>query len=210
MRSNDLMCTYHMTIVMCAVISKWGQHPAARQDYYALNPDLSLDMARGRHAGMCGTRLGRLLTSSSNQRVCTDRGAGPAGNRKEEGRAEIGDGLATRSDDGAESDNLRRRVKNCFWRQCRAISFFRLGAICHVSCTQQTSQWIGPDPMLCLGRMVSGADEVELPRVILRCRPVVVKRHAHFVEPRQVEYSQCSINLLYIQGLPIADIQRVP
>jgi len=47
MRSNDLMCTYHMTIVMCAVISKWGQHPAARQDYYALNPDLSLDMARG-------------------------------------------------------------------------------------------------------------------------------------------------------------------
>jgi hypothetical protein len=159
---------------------RMGPTPSCAWRYSVLNPDLSLAVARGRHAGICGTRLGRLITSLSSQRVCTDRGAGPAGNRKEEGRAEIDDELATRSDEGAESDNLRRRVKNCFWRQRRAISFFRLGAICHVSCTQQTSQWIGPDPVLCLGQMVSGADEVEFPRVILRCRPVVVKKGRSF------------------------------
>jgi hypothetical protein len=128
--------------------------------------------------GRGGTRLGRLITLLSNQRVCTDRGAEPAGNRNEEGRAEIDDELATRSDEGAESD--RCRVKNCFLRQSSAISFFCLGAICHVSCTQQTSQSIGPDPMLCPGRMVSGAGEVEFPHVIIRRRPVVVKKGRSF------------------------------
>ena len=51
---------------------------------FDLDPDLSLAVARDRHAGMCGTRLGRLITSLSNQRVCTDRGAEPAGSGKEE------------------------------------------------------------------------------------------------------------------------------
>jgi hypothetical protein len=158
---------------------RMGPTPSCAWRYYALNPDLSLAVARGRHAGMCGTRLGRLITSLSSQRVCTDRGAGPAGNRKEEGRAEIDDELATRSDEGAESDNLRRPVNNCFCANAeRYLS--SVGAICHVSCTQQTSQWIGPDRMLCPGRMVSGAGEVEFPRVILRCRPVVVKKGRSF------------------------------